>query len=79
MNSAMCSAAGAGRVVDPAYVAGAETDERSCVLAKRCKDQLAHLTGFKNLSSVNIHCFNKDMVFGNIELCIFLGLSILPV
>ena len=65
MDSAVRSAAGAGSVVYPAYIAGTETDQRSCVLAKRCEYQLADLAGFEHLSGVNVHRFDKDVIFGD--------------
>ena len=67
VDTAVGSAAGAGGVVDPADVAGAEPDQRAGVLAQGGEDQLAHLTGLEHFAGVNVHRLHEDVVLGDVQ------------
>ena len=67
MDPSVGSAAGAGGVVDPADVAGAEADQGTGVLAQRGKDQLADLAGLQHFAGMDIHRLHQDVVLRNVQ------------
>ena len=74
VDPAVRSAALARRLVDAADVAGAEADQRSCVLAERREDQLAGLAGRQDLAGVEIDRLHEDVVLRDVQAVVIFAL-----